>query len=136
MVERKGERVRARRRVHRRKAEQRGLDGERVGVAHVGVRGERHRRIEIGAVAADAAMHGAQEIRIAVVADAGFPVGRDVGRVDGAEGQGEGKAAGKFLSVFRGVADHAIGGVGEIFAAFYETCLRQRGGGCPPAVRT
>ena len=87
LVERKGERVFRRRRMHRRQAEQIGLDRQRVGVGHIGVGRVRHRRIEPRAVAADAAMHGIEKILVAVIADAGVLVGRDVGRIHHAERQ-------------------------------------------------
>ena len=75
-------------------AEQIGLDRQRVGIGHVGVGRIGHRRIKPRAVAADAALHGVEKIPIAVVADAGLLVGRDIGRIERAERQRNGEAAG------------------------------------------
>ena len=117
LVERKGQRIGRRRRAHRRQAEQIGLDRQRIGVGHVGVGRIRHRRIKPRAVAADAAMHRVEEILIAVIADAGLLVRRDVGRIERAERQLEAEAAGIFLAARRGVADHAVRRPRQIFAA-------------------
>ena len=83
--------------MHRRQAEQIGLDRQRIGVGHVGIGGVRHRRIKPCAVAADAAMDRVKKILVAVIADAGFLVGRDVGRIQRAERQPDRQPAGIFL---------------------------------------
>ena len=69
------------------------------------------------AVAPFAAAQGVEKIPIAVAADAGVFVGRDVGRVERAERQRKRQAAGIGGAARRGVADHAVGGSREIFAA-------------------
>ena len=69
------------------------------------------------AVAPLAAAQGVEKILIAVVADAGVFVGRDVGRIERPERQRKRQAAGIVRAARRGVADQAIGGAGEIFAA-------------------
>jgi hypothetical protein len=51
------------------------------------------------AVAPDALLHGAGEIRLAPAPDAGLVVGRDVGRHDAAEGRLQGQAPGHGLPV-------------------------------------
>ena len=63
------------------------------------------------------AVHGGEKSRIAVVADAGRLVGRDVGGIERAEGQHEGESAGVRLAALGGVADHAIRGARQILAA-------------------
>ena len=126
LVERERQRIGGRRRMHRRQAEQIGLDRQRIGVGDVGVGGVRHRRIEPRAVAPHAAMHRVEEILIAVIADAGFLVGRDVGRVQRAERQLEAEAAGILLAARRGVADHAVRRLRQIRAALDEACLGER----------
>src|SRR6266851_5637085 len=79
LVERKRQRIVGVRRVHRRQAEQIGLDRQSVGVGHIGVGRKRHRRIKPRTVFADATMDSVEEILIAVIADAGLLVRRDVG---------------------------------------------------------
>ena len=71
----------------------------------------------MGAIAPLAAAQGVEKILIAVIADAGVFVGRDVGRVERAERQRNRQAAGIVRAARRGVADQAIGGAREIFAA-------------------
>ena len=95
-------------------AEEIGLDGERVGVRQVGVTGEGHCGIKRRAVTPDAAMDRREKVRVGVLADASVLVGRDVGRIDRAEGQDERPAAGERLSPDGGVAGLAIGGADEI----------------------
>src|SRR5713101_3817410 len=79
LVERKRQRIVGVRRAHRRQAEQIGLDRQSVGVCHIGVGRKRLRRITPSTVFADAAMDSVEEILIAVIADAGLLVRRDVG---------------------------------------------------------
>ena len=112
--------------MHRRQAEQIGLDRQRIGVGDVGVGRVRHRRIKPRAVAPHAAMHRVEKILVAVIADAGFLVRRDVGRIERAEGQLEREAAGIFRAARGGVADHAIRRPREIFAALDEARLGER----------
>ena len=127
LVERERQRVGGRCRAHRRQAEQIGFDRQRVRIRNVSVGRIRHRRIKPRAVAPDAAMHGVEEILIAVIADAGFLVGRDVGGIKRAERQLEAESAGIFLAARRGVADHAVRRLRQIFATLDNACLRQRG---------
>ena len=57
------------------------------------------------AVAAFAAAQGVEKIVIAVIADAGVLIGRDVGRIKRAERQRKRQAAGIVRAARRGVAD-------------------------------
>ena len=84
--------VRRRRRMHRGQAEQVGLDGERILARHQRVGVVWHRRIEMLAAAGNARVQHPHELVVGVVADAGLPVGRDVGRVQHAHRQREGAA--------------------------------------------
>src|SRR5215470_16242305 len=61
-------------------------------------------------------MHGTPEGRLRPGADAGFRVGRDVGRVDHAEGGCERVAAGEVLPTLGRVTLRAIAAAGEGFA--------------------
>ncbi len=70
-------------------------------------------------------MHGIEEILVAVVADAGLLVRRDVGRVERAERQFEGEPAGEWLAALRGVANDTVGSVREVLAAFDQARLRK-----------
>jgi hypothetical protein len=94
-----------------------GLDRQPVGVGDVSIGRVRHRRIKTCAIAPLAAAQGVEEILIAVTADAGGFVGRDVGRVERPERQRKRQPAGIVRAARRGVANQAIGGAGEIFAA-------------------
>jgi hypothetical protein len=67
-------------------------------------------------MAADAVVHHAVELRVGHLADAGLFVGRDVGRVDLAEGRIHRQAAGHRLAARRGVTGYAVPGGGEVFA--------------------
>ncbi len=101
---------------HRRQTEQIILDRQHVIAAQFGVRGIRHRRIQV-ALWADALTHRAYELIVAPVADAGFLVSGDVGAVNGAERQLEGEAACIRRAARRGVARHAVGGTRQVLAA-------------------
>ncbi len=127
LVERERKRILGRRRAHRWQAEQIGLHRQHVFIAHVGVGRVRHRRIKHRAVAALAALDRVQKILIAVIADAGFLVRGDVGRIQRAERQFEAETAGKFLFPRFGVADHAVRRLGQIFAAFDQARLLEPG---------
>jgi hypothetical protein len=70
-------------------------------------------------------MDRVEEILIAIVADTGLLVGRDVRRIKSSERHPESQAAGIFLAALSGVANHAIGRVREIGAALDEACLRE-----------
>ncbi len=76
-------------------------------------------------------MQGGEELRVGVMADAGFLVRGDVGGIDGAEGHVEGKAAGEGRAARRGVAGHAVRGMDEIFAALDLIAIRQIAAGTP-----
>ena len=112
---------------HGGQAEKVGLDRQHVGVGHEGVRRVGHGRIKPRAVLADAALHGVEEILIAVIADPGVLVGGDVGRIERAERQRESETAGIGRTARRGMTDHAVGGFGEIFAAFDDVGLGEIG---------
>src|SRR5262249_41373848 len=74
---------------------------------------------------ADAFVKRTQEIRIAPVSDAHLAVGRDIARVDPAEGEVEGKTAREGLAARRRMATDAIGCRREIFAARDEISLSE-----------
>ncbi len=128
LIEREGEGVPPGRSMNRWKAEEVGLDRQGVGVGHVGVAGERHRRIEPGAVAPHPAVHSDQEFGVAVGADARLPIGGDVGGVERPERQGKGEAAGERLAAPRRVADQAIGRPREVLAPLHLARVGQSGG--------
>ena len=113
--------------VHGGQAEKVGLDRQHVGVGHEGVGCVGHGRIKPRTVLADAAPHGVEEILIAVIADAGVLVGCDVGRIERAERQWESETAGIRRAARRGMTDHAISSLGEIFAAFDDVGLGEAG---------
>ena len=91
------------------------VERRHVGVGELGVRRIRHRRIEPVAVLGDALPHGAIEIRKTVAADAGLGIGRDVGRVNGAERRAHFQAAGERLAARNRMTGHAIAGPRQIF---------------------
>ena len=126
LVEWKHQRIGGSGRTHRRQTEQIGLDRQRVRIRHIGVGRKRHRRIKPRAVAAGAAMNRVEKILVAVIADAGFFVRRDVGRVQRAERKLEPETAGIFPAALRGVADHAIRRPRQIGAAFDKARLGER----------
>ncbi len=103
--------------MHRRETEEIGLDREPIGIGHIGIAGIRHCRIKPFAFVVDTPVQGIQELRIAPVADAGFLVGRDVGRIDRAERKLERQTSGKWHAALRRVAGGAVGGARQIFAA-------------------
>ena len=80
--------------THGGQAKKIGLDRQHVGVSRKSIRSLGHGRIKPRAILADAALHGVEEIPVAVVADAGVLVGGDVGRIERAERQREDKTAG------------------------------------------
>ncbi len=71
-------------------------------------------------------MNRVEKILIAVIADPGFLVGCDVGRVQRAERQFEREAAGIGLAVLRGVAGLAVCRPRQISAALDKARLRKR----------
>jgi len=111
-----------------RQAEKIGLDSERIGVAHIGVGGKRHCRIEMGAVPTHAAVDCLKKLGVRVIADAVLFSGVMLGGVKRAEGQDDGKSAYEFRAVLRGVAHQAVGGASQIFAPFYDGLVSERGG--------
>ena len=113
--------------MHRQQAEQIGFDRERIRICKVSVGRIRHRRIQPRAVAANAAMQRVQEILIAVIADAGVFVRREVGRIQRAERQPDSEAAGIILAARRRVANHAIRRFRQIFAPLDLARLGERG---------
>jgi len=124
LVERKADVVLPVRLVHRFQAEQVGLDGEDVLARHQGVGGVRKGRVVVAAIRADALLHGLDELIVGPVADAGFLVRRDVGRVQRAERHLHRQAAGVGLAAFGDVAGQAVRGAGEVFAAFEQGVVR------------
>src|ERR1700757_2537884 len=123
LIEWKQQRIFRWHRAYRREAEEVSLDRERIGVRDVCVGGVRHCRIEPRAVTANAPMHRIKELLVCVLADTRLWVGRDVGRVHRSERELERKAARIVLAARRRVANHAIRGLREIFAAFDEAGL-------------
>ncbi|MNI54063.1 hypothetical protein D3C73_1089300 [compost metagenome] len=60
--------------------------------------------------------HGAVEVRQAVMPDAGFRVGSDVGGMDRSQRCGHFQAASEWRTAWHAVAGHAIAKSGDIFA--------------------
>src|SRR6184192_300890 len=85
--------------MHRREAEEIRFDRECIGIGQKRVRGEWHRRIQPRAIVANPTAQRGEELRIRVITDAGLLVGRDIGRIERAEGQTERKATGIRLSI-------------------------------------
>ena len=71
-------------------------------------------------------MNRVEEILIAVIADPGLLVGRDVGRVQRAEWQLESEAPGIGFAAYRGMAGLAVRSPRQIGAALDETRLCKR----------
>ncbi|MCY1425019.1 hypothetical protein D9M71_407980 [compost metagenome] len=99
------------------------LDGFQVGMNRIGIgarhqviRGVRHRRIQVRAIAAFAFGQRGEELVIAVQADAVLFARGDVGAVDRAERRHDRQAARVRRPTRCGVARHAVGGAGEVFA--------------------
>jgi hypothetical protein len=110
--------------------------GHQVGVDGVGILaldqvigGVGHRRIEVGAVLALALGKSGEELVGAVGADAVFLVRGDVGAVDGAERRLDRQSAGERRAALGGMAGHAVGGAGEVFAALDQRRVGAGGGG-------
>ena len=78
----------------------------------------------MAAIRADALLHGLDELIVGPVADAGFLVRRDVGRVQRAERHLHRQAAGVGLATFGDVAGQAVRGAGQVFAAFEQGVVR------------
>ena len=92
-------------------------------VAHLGVGGVRHGRVEPVAIGGHAVAHRAVEGRIAPATDAVLRVRRDVGGVDRAEGGFQRTAAGHLGAARGGVAGHAVAQLGHIAALGHQTGL-------------
>ena len=116
-VERKREGVVRRLRTHRRLRHQISIERLHVGVGAPGEMRVGKRGIKMSAVAMNALAHRALEGGIGPRADAGFDIGGDVGRVDGAERRRQRAAAGVEDAVIRGVANRAVAERGELLAA-------------------
>ena len=107
-----------------------GVERLDVAVGHDGVRRIRHGRIERRAVLADAVLHRVLEVGVAVGADARGLVGRDVGRVDGADRRLHRQAAREGLVARHAVTGDTVGGARDIGAGFGQPAvLRIHGGG-------
>ena len=102
--------------LHRRDRAQIGIDRVAVLARHLGVGGERHRRIDQPAVGETPVMHHLVELVGRPHPDAGLRIGRDVGGVERAERRLHRQAAGKGLAFARGVAGDAVAGAREVFA--------------------
>ena len=71
-------------------------------------------------------MQGIEKLLVRVISDAGFIVGRDVGRIHRTDHwQIEGDAARIGLNAWRGVTGDAIGGMGDIFTSLDRIGLSQ-----------
>ncbi|MNK50884.1 hypothetical protein D3C87_697700 [compost metagenome] len=99
------------------------LDGFQVGMNRVGIctrdqviRGVRHCRIQVRAIAALAFGQRGEELVIVVQADAVLFARGDVGAVDRAERRHDRQAARIGRATRCGVARHAVGGAGEVLA--------------------
>src|SRR6185437_1042467 len=94
---------RLRRLLHRRDRIEVRLDREHVVAAELREPRIRERGIEMLAVRADAVVHRLVELLVGPLADAGFLVRRDVGRIDRAERRGDRAAAGEGLALVVGM---------------------------------
>ena len=102
--------------LDRRNRPQIGVDRVAVLARHLGVGGERHRRIDQPAVGKSPLVHHLVELIGRPCADPGLRIRRDVRRIERAERRMHRQAAGKYLAFARGVAGDAVAGTGEIFA--------------------
>jgi hypothetical protein len=102
-----------------------------VVVGDLGIGRVRHGGIEPVPVLGDALPHGAVEILERVVPDAIVGIGRDVGRIDGAERRPHLEAARERLAAGHGMASDAIAGARHVFAFALGRCgllrMRERG---------
>src|ERR1035441_10660071 len=73
-------------------------------------------------------MHGIQESRIRVTANAGVDIGRNVGRIHGSERQYESAPTGKWHAVLSRMADDAVRRARQVFASLDEACRFQFSG--------
>src|SRR5262249_16329921 len=114
--------------MYGRQVEQISLDRKRVIVGDVSIGWKRHRGVKARTVPTHPALHSVKKILIAVIADAGFLVRRDVSRVEHPKRRGKSESAGIFRAVRRGVTDHAIGSPRQIFTAPYRIRVFEIGG--------
>ncbi len=127
--------------AHGRLGHEPGIERGQVVVVHLRERGVGEGRVQVLAVARDAFAHGALEGAEGPLAQAGLCIGREVGRVHGAEGRVHGAPARIGRAAGGRVADHAVtrrryqapaldgGGVVDRCAG----CLCHRGDGRAPA---
>ncbi|CAM2151862.1 hypothetical protein PT2222_270036 [Paraburkholderia tropica] len=116
VVEREFQLMRTARHVYRRHRAQIGVDRIRIRARDLGVAREREGRVEQAAVFRAARVHGAVEVVAAPLADAVLVVGRDVRRVERAEGRGHRQAAREGLAAAHRVTGDAVAGAGQILA--------------------
>ena len=81
--------------------------------------------IEMPPGAIDAIVHGAQKILAAPESDTGIRIGRDVGRMDRAEGRRQRQSAGEWLASGLGVAGTAVADGGELRALGHDGGVEQ-----------
>lgn len=103
-----------------------GVQRTHVFFADLGVGRVGHRRIEIHSLGGHPLAHGAVELFEAVAADAGLPVGSDVGRVDGTHWRLQLQAAGHRRALRAGMAGDAVAELGHVAAFFDERSVRGR----------
>ena len=120
---------------HRRQGIEERLEIEQIFDAHALVGGIGEGRVEVAAAGRDAELHGVDEIEVRPAADAIFRIGRDVGRVEGAELRLQrltaaelqrllSAGAGRGMAGFAAASPEHLGAIGEVGRV-----CRQRGGG-------
>jgi hypothetical protein len=97
-----------------------------IGFGYLGVSVERHRRVEKGAVGADAVVQRVAEIGKGPVADPGLRVRSYVCRIEDAKGRVDREAAGIRLCPVAGVAWHAIRRPRQVLTLLYECRVFRR----------
>ena len=113
MVVRKRNAVGRHHEADRREAEQIGLDRQHIVADQERIGGVGEHRIEPLPGLADAFVHRSEKIVVGPGADASFPVGCQIGRIDRSERQLEGDAAYERLAVLNRVTGKAGAGAGK-----------------------
>jgi hypothetical protein len=125
LVERKAQLVDVHRVDHRGERAQVGVDRVAVLARDAGVEVVGHGRVHVLPVAVDPFVHRPVELVCAPQADAGFRIGRDVGREQSAKRRVQTVPAGKGHATVGRVAGDAVARTGQVFAALGR-CLRGR----------
>jgi hypothetical protein len=125
LVKWESQRIVARRCVHRLETEEIRFDRERIGVCDVGVARKGHCRVKVPALPINSAVLRVQKVGVAILADTGFGVGRDVRGVKRPEGQDESQTSRERRTTGRRVAGLAVRSARQILAALHEAGARK-----------